>query len=86
VSPGGVLKRAICDEHPHQRGCSCWACSARCRRLGGDLCEEYVHKNELPLEKGFRIFRVYHGQGGAKFYIITEADRSVTTVLLPQDY
>lgn len=73
MGPGGVLKRAKRDEHPHQRGCSCRACSARLRRLG-DLCEEDVHENELSLEKGFRLFSVCHGQGGTKFYIITEAD------------
>jgi hypothetical protein len=40
----------------------------------GDLCEEDVHENELSLEKGFRLFSVYHAQDGTKFYIITEAD------------
>jgi len=52
----------------------------------GDLCGDDVRENELSLEKGFRLFSVYRAQDGTKFYIITEADRSVTTVLLPEDY
>ena len=52
----------------------------------GDLGAEDHAENELSLEKGFRLFSVYHGGNGTKFYIITEHDRSVTTVLLPSDY
>jgi hypothetical protein len=36
--------------------------------------------------KRLRLFSVYHSQAGKKFWIITEADRSVTTVLLPENY
>ncbi len=35
---------------------------------------------------GNRSFLVYYDRDGTKFYIITEHDRSVTTVLLPEDY
>ena len=52
----------------------------------GDLCEEDVRENELSLEKGFRLFSAYHAEDATKFYVITEADRSITTVLLPEDY
>ncbi len=52
----------------------------------GDLCEEDVRENEQSLDQDFRLFSVYHAQDGTKFYIITEADRSATTVLLPEDY
>ena len=52
----------------------------------GNLCEEDRRENEVSLEKGFRLLSVYHASNGTKFWIITEADRSVTTVLLPQDY
>ena len=34
---------------------------------------------------GSRLFSVYHADG-TKFWIITEADRAATTVLLPEDY
>ena len=33
-----------------------------------------------------RILSVYHDFNGTKFWVITEADRSATTVLLPEDY
>ena len=52
----------------------------------GDLCEEDRQSNERALEKGGRLFSVYYDREGVKFYIITEHDRSVTTVLLPEDY
>jgi hypothetical protein len=52
----------------------------------GDVGAEDHAENELSLNEGFRLFSVYHGSNGTKFYIITEHDRSVTTVLLPSDY
>ncbi|PCJ58959.1 MAG: hypothetical protein COA73_09440 [Candidatus Hydrogenedentota bacterium] len=52
----------------------------------GDLCEEDKAMNEQAVEHGQRIFSAYHDFDGIKFYIITEHDRSVATVLLPEDY
>lgn len=52
----------------------------------GDVCKEDWNENELSLKNGFRLFSVYHTKDGVKFWIITEADRSVTTVLMPEDY
>jgi hypothetical protein len=43
-------------------------------------------ENELGLKEGFRLFSVYRDRNGTRFWIITEADRSVTTVLLPSEY
>ena len=51
----------------------------------GDLDEHDRKENELSLEQGFRLLSAYQDRG-TKFWIITEADRSVTTVLLPDDY
>jgi hypothetical protein len=51
----------------------------------GELCPEDVRANADALEHGQRLFSVY-GQGDKRFWIITEWDRSVTTVLLPLDY
>ena len=56
------------------------------RRDWGDLCQEDVEENELSLKEGFRLMSVYADRNGTKFWIITEGDRSVTTVLLPEDY
>lgn len=52
----------------------------------GDCGDEDRQENELSLQEGFRLFSVYHDRNGTKFWIITEADRSVTTILLPDDY
>ena len=52
----------------------------------GDLSEDDRRENEFSLKEALRIFSVYHSADGVKFYIITEADRSATTVLLPEDY
>jgi hypothetical protein len=62
------------------------ALSRHARGDWGDLCEEDRKENEFSLREGFRLFSVYHTPIGKKFWIITEADRSVTTVLLPSDY
>jgi hypothetical protein len=52
----------------------------------GDLCAEDKDANEQALQFGGRLFSAYHDRKGVKFWIITEADRSATTVLLPDDY
>ena len=52
----------------------------------GELDEHDRKENELSLRAGFRLLSVYHSSAGEKFWIITEADRSVTTVLMPEDY
>ena len=51
----------------------------------GEVCEADRQENELSLKEGFRLLSVYRS-GDTKFWIITEADRSVTTVLMPEDY
>jgi hypothetical protein len=62
------------------------ALSRHVRGDWGNVSEEDRKENELSLRQGFRLLSVYHTQAGLKFWIITEADRSVTTVLLPEDY
>jgi hypothetical protein len=52
----------------------------------GDVCKDDRQENELSLKQGFRLLSAYSAADGTKFWIITEADRSVTTVLLPEDY
>ncbi len=52
----------------------------------GDVGPEDREENELSLKEGFRLVSVYHDRNGVKFWVITEADRSATTVLLPEDY
>ena len=52
----------------------------------GELCAEDKAENEFSLEKGFRILSSYRDRNSIGFWIITEADRSATTILLPDDY
>ncbi len=52
----------------------------------GDVDEDDHRENELSLIHGFRLLSAYILNSGAKIWIITEADRSVTTVLLPEEY
>jgi hypothetical protein len=51
----------------------------------GDLDEADKRENDLSVQEGFRVLSAYHLYG-QKVWIITEADRSVTTVLLPREY
>ena len=59
--------------HRHQRGD--W----------GDICAEDEAANNDALKCGERLLSVYR-VGDGKVWVITEADRSVTTLLLPEDY
>jgi hypothetical protein len=52
----------------------------------GDLCEEDKKENEYALNKYLRIFSAYEQYPLPKIWIITEADRSVTTTLFPDEY
>lgn len=52
----------------------------------GDVCEEDRAANDAALKDGDRLLSSYETNGGTKFWIITEADRSATTLLLPSEY
>jgi hypothetical protein len=52
----------------------------------GELVEEDRQENELSLRQGFRLFSAYRLRDETKIWIITEHDRSATTLLLPEDY
>ena len=52
----------------------------------GIIKKEDWRENELSIKQGFRIFSAYMITKGEKLWIITEADRSSTTILLPSEY
>jgi hypothetical protein len=52
----------------------------------GDLCEEDIQENNFSVDKHLRILSAYNSKKGVRLYVITESDRSVTTILLPSDY
>ena len=62
--------------------------TAMCRHASGDwgnLCPEDTLANDDAVRNGDRLLSAY-GKGDQRFWIITEGDRSATTVLLPEDY
>jgi len=53
----------------------------------GDMCQEDEQENELALREGnLRIFSAYEHPNLPKIWIITESDRSATTILFPEEY
>ena len=53
---------------------------------GDAIDDEDKQENEFSVEHGLRIFSAYTIRSGQKLWIITEADRSLTTLLLPHEY
>lgn len=51
----------------------------------GELSASDAKQNAYALIHGSRLFSVYASSAG-RFWIITEADRSATTILMPEDY
>lgn len=52
----------------------------------GDLPPEDLQENERSLRVGSRLFSSYRTRSEEKLWVITEWDRSVTTLLLPEEY
>jgi hypothetical protein len=52
----------------------------------GDLGQEDQEANDRAVAGKERIFSAYHTERGVKIWVITEWDRSITTILLPQEY
>lgn len=52
----------------------------------GDLDHHDKQANEAALTNGARLLSAYHLSDQTKIWIVTEADRSATTILLPEDY
>ena len=79
-TPGALAALEESGELPakfiRQHHAGCW----------GDVCEDDAVANEQALGNGERILSVYHTAKGAKLYVITEADRSSTCILLPEEY
>ena len=52
----------------------------------GDVPEADKHENDFSLQHGFRILSAYTTNAGERIWVLTEADRSATTILLPEEY
>jgi hypothetical protein len=86
---GRVLITAAADAALAARGQSAIVQTVLSRhRLGdwGDLCEEDRLANDDAVQTGERLLSAYRFPDGFRLWVITEADRSYTTVLLPDDY
>ena len=58
----------------------------QCGDWGEELCEDDCEANESALRNGARILSCYRTPAGDRLYIITEWNRSMTTVMLPSEY
>lgn len=52
----------------------------------GNVCADDRQANDAALQDGHRLLSSYRSARQIEFWILTEWDRSVTTVLLPSDY
>ena len=79
-TPGALDALARANQQPHdflnRHAAGDW----------GELGDEDKAENKYSLEHGFRILSSYRTTGGEKLWLITESDRSVTTLLLPEEY
>jgi hypothetical protein len=52
----------------------------------GEVPPEDWEENEFSINNELRVLSAYSLRNGTKIWIITEADRSATTILLPSEY
>ena len=52
----------------------------------GEVPEDDKQANEYAVEHGYRILSAYTTSAGECMWVLTEADRSATTMLLPEEY
>ena len=84
-----VYTRGVADKVADDSAFSKFVLAGLQRHLKGDwgnMCADDKAENELALKEGFRLFSAYENEGLPKIWIITEADRSATTVLFPDEY
>ena len=80
ATPGALAALAAAGQQPHE------FLARHLRGDWGELSEEDRRENELSLRADFRLLSAYQTRLGETLWIITEADRSVSTILLPSEY
>lgn len=80
MTAGALDALARAEQHPGD------FLSRHLRGDWGELCEEDKQSNQDALAEDLRLLSAYRTTAGTKLWIITEADRSVTTLLLPEEY
>ena len=77
ATPGALALEVDLTRYLHRHHCGDW---------GEELCAEDKAANEQALKDGSRLLSCYRTPAGDRLYIITEWDRSMTTILLPDEY
>ena len=78
----GLHMKEDTDFSSHVKECM----DRHCDNDWGDVHHEDEGINDYAVENGDRILSVYKHENHPKIWIITEADRSATTVLFPDEY
>lgn len=77
ATPGALALDVDLTKYLHRHHCGDW---------GEALCAEDKQANEDALVHGSRLLSCYRTLAGDRLYIITEWDRSMTTIMLPEEY
>lgn len=77
ATPGALALKVDLAAYLRRHHCGDW---------GEELCTEDQQANEDALEHGTRLLSCYRTPAGDRLYIITEHDRSMTTIMLPSEY
>jgi len=80
VTPGAVNALEQAGQSPQE------FINRHARLEQGELTNEDYRENLFSVNKSLRIFSAYKTARGVKLWVITEADRSATTILLPEEY
>ena len=84
-----VMTKGVNDLVAENEAFAKFAMSSLTRHRRGDwgnLSDEDKQENKLSLKAGYRLLSAYEAEGLPKIWIITEADRSATTLLYPDEY
>jgi hypothetical protein len=79
-TPGALVALDAAKRGPHE------LLARHVRGDWGEVCEDDARENDLSVREGFRILSAYTLSTGVKVWVITEADRSSTCILLPGEY
>ena len=80
LTPGAIETLSESGQMPHE------FLSRHARLEQGELSGEDHRENLYSVDKRLRIFSAFKTAQGVKLWVITEADRSATTILLPSEY
>lgn len=80
ATPGALESLKVAEQDPQE------LLSRHITGDWGNLDEADKQENKFSVENGFRILSAYILPTDTKIWIITEADRSATTLLLPSEY